>query len=787
MMSDYVEVEVVDQPEVIASTDYDKSLFEISNEIDMLSSQTDRIDCFVAVASGLLCGMIDVLWAEDFDLLRGREVASAKVNDLVVKTARMCGCKSDNLKDSIAFLEKKFPLPADGNAPDFGGGLQHHLRDFAHHPTVIGLVFSLLTQFTGFSYGTDASGVFIIVPVPDKNRIFIGENIPDKIFRGTVIWFFHLVSDIAGSSGAGLNGGTGIPGPILALAKELSVLKPFRNAKVQGYDLCEFLSKLFNGTFFARRDKAGKIIKESVFKLDFRGELGILEELGRQAIPVAANDIIVRTFYFIRHFGSELKKASIQSFDDIKLIDWKGCAPFNNPTIDRMLNIASGVFTSVDLAGAVLTQSYWVSVNYVGIGRFTVAVGKEMVYFLRVRNLKEIKAMYERIDQNVFDQKDNRIYERAGEGMNCEKFGLTLEQTEILYNVELFKAINDASKTVIPVGGDHIVRLKNDWITEWKEYMEKGFPGFTGEPDAVLHWYGKTELLQRIVANNPDQIWFRLVLLEAMIFEPYFTLSLVEDKKGNEVPSKKYWELQNPVSGYNKSVGDRFLEDFFDTEYYQTGYIRRLRRCYDKVLRELTEVQKNALKMLAIAAGVTVAAVLTAGMLAGPIAVALVGSNFAGLSGAALTSACLAYLGGGAVAAGGMGMLGGAVAIVGGGALLGAGVGTGIGGAVGAASLMGKKGTILQSAKLMVAVREIFLNDEHDIEYSNAVYEQYVRKIADIEKGLVELKLKESTAEQEEKNKLSQEIKSAEESVKAMKIAMKSMNRFISSFRTGEE
>ena len=110
------------------------------------------------------------------------------------------------------------------------------------------------------------------------------------------------------------------------------------------------------------------------------------------------------------------------------------------------------------------------------------------------------------------------------------------------------------------------------------------------------------------------------------------------------------------------------MEDFFDTEYYQTGYIRRLRRCYDKVLRELTEVQKNALKMLAIAAGVTVAAVLTAGMLAGPIAVALVGSNFAGLSGAALTSACLAYLGGGAVAAGGMGMLGGAVAIVGGGA-----------------------------------------------------------------------------------------------------------------------
>lgn len=29
-------------------------------------------------------------------------------------------------------------IPSDGNTPDFGGGLQHHLRDFAHHPTIVG-------------------------------------------------------------------------------------------------------------------------------------------------------------------------------------------------------------------------------------------------------------------------------------------------------------------------------------------------------------------------------------------------------------------------------------------------------------------------------------------------------------------------------------------------------------------------------------------------------------------------------------------------------------------------
>lgn len=102
----------------------------------------------------------------------------------------------------------------------------------------------------------------------------------------------------------------------------------------------------------------------------------------------------------------------------------------------------------------------------------------------------------------------------------------------------------------------------------------------------------------------------------------------------------------------------------------------------------------------------------------------LFGSNFVGLSGAALANTDLAYLGGGAVAIGGAGMAGGTIVIVGGGAVLGIGAGLSVGGVVGAAGIRGEKDTILQSSKLLVSVREILLNDEHDIEYSNTVYEQ---------------------------------------------------------------
>ena len=130
-------------------------------------------------------------------------------------------------------------------------------------------------------------------------------------------------------------------------------------------------------------------------------------------------------------------------------------------------------------------------------------------------------------------------------------------------------------------------------------------------------------------------------------------------------------------------------------------------------------------------------------------------------------------------------MLGGTITIVGGGAALGIGVGAGIGGAVSSVGLMGKKNTIMQSAKLLTSVREIFLNDEHDVEFSNSVYEQYLQNITEIEKGLVELRLKKDVAKGKEKKAIAETIKKAEQSIEAMKVARKSMLKYNSSFAEG--
>ena len=599
MDNNAIEVKVT-SVEMVARTDLEAVIYDLNKEIELLSSQADKWDYLVAVASGILCGMLDIIWVGDFSLENGRAFARDIVDGFVEKTAKILGFKGDDLKDAVKFLEEKFPMSSDGNTSDFGGGLQHHLRDFAHHPTIVGLIFSLLTQFTGISYGTDVNGVFKVVPVPDKSKAFIGKDIPDKLFKGTVVWFFHLVSDMAGSSStAGITGGTGIPGPILSLAKELSALPIFKNMKIGDNKLSVFLSKLFNGTIFAQHDENGKIIKDTVIKFDLRGELGAVAELGKQALPVIANDCIVRSFYFIRRFSLALKSLNCSSIGDIRLkdIDWDSVKPFDNPTITRMLTISSAVFSTVDITEAVISQKYFVSVNYVGVGSFAVAIGSEITNYLKVRNVKRIKQMYEDIRRNTFTETDNNVYNRISVDMNAGRFNLSPVQVEILYNLEMLKTMNDIEQSTISK------ELKQEWLEEWKQFMSIGFSDFVGIPNAVLHWYSKKALIQIIESNDPKQVWFRLVLLEAMLFTPYYPISMNRNSKGDELPSKKYKILEMPFVHSSQSSSDEFLDSMFEKKaYYQTGYISRLRKSYNRIIRELNEVLKSILKGVGVMA-----------------------------------------------------------------------------------------------------------------------------------------------------------------------------------------
>ena len=530
--------------------DYENQLSDITSQIDFYTSHVDKLDIIVSTCSGILTATLDAIWkeirlknafggsSEGKDLLdlfnaEGSNVINDFIEKLgdsenlqkaVEKSVESGNSKTSNteIKDKtlqglIVYLEDRFNIPGDSLTAIFGGSNQHHLRDFSHHPSLIGLVFSFITQFTMKCYGTDTKGNFISVPLEfiegKEGRIakrvngkdveikIIGENIGEKITFATTIWFFHLVSDMAGSRqtpGAGM----GLPGPIMSLAKEISALPIFKKVDENGNkQFSVWLSKLYNGTLLATRDENGKIIEKR--KVDMRTEAGILSELKDQAIPVLLNEFIVRGFYFVRRFVAEIKQNEIHSFKDLSKINAEAVVPVKNRTIIRMLTVSTGAFTATNLAAAAtvgatksggtlpaFAAQMVLRINFVGVGRFAVAIKSDVsgaiskskleneklvvenkllsltcskVYYLNAKALSELNKADSKLT-DVFDEQNN-MWTQAKE-VNKAIFELMAVIEASL--AEIFESCEDIEKSM-----DSIVKNVNR--------IDEANPGFKDE------------------------------------------------------------------------------------------------------------------------------------------------------------------------------------------------------------------------------------------------------------------------------------------------------------------
>ncbi|MCT2534750.1 hypothetical protein NYQ66_03020 [Aquibacillus koreensis] len=458
-------------------------LDELNSEIDRLTNHADGLDYIVAVGSGVLAGVIDSLWVGEFSLERGSDWGKEKVDKFVVKVAQMQGYEGDDIEGAIRKLEG-FGAPSDSNTMDLGGSLQHHLRDFAHHPTLVGLIFSMLTQFTGKAYGTDTNGLFKVVDVKDKK--LIGKDIPQKFLFGTVYWFFHMVSDMAGSSSTP-GAGTGLPGPLLSLAKELSVLPFFQNMKVGEHSLSEWISKLFNGTLLAKRDADGRIVEQVRF--DLRAELGVMYELGRQAIPVIINECIVRGFYFIRRLAMEIKEKDIRQFRELNRVDWDRVKPFKNRTIVRMLTIATGTFTAVDMVDAAIrgglksggnaalfAKEFLLRVNFVGVGRFAIAVSSDVFMGVKRSGVRNERMMI--MGEQLHLKNAQIFYKQAEMWIAAEKTEDTINEViAFMENTTIYfmNALEDNSRSLEKIGS-------------YKASIEENDSALLDEINDILKW-----------------------------------------------------------------------------------------------------------------------------------------------------------------------------------------------------------------------------------------------------------------------------------------------------------
>ena len=378
---------IKDQIEYIdKGIDVNNSIFkDYRAQIKKFTNQANALDYTIAIGSGILAGIVDSFFVGNFSFKDGKAWSNHKVNDFVMNIAKKKGYKGQKkngivkfrLSGAINFLENEFKIPSDNiwSGKNINiSSKSHHLDDLAHHPTLVGLIASIITQFTEKAYFQNRFGKNFGLEITETG--LIGNTVYEKILAGTVNWFYHLVSDMSGSNKtAGV--GMGIPGPLLSLAKEFSMLPGINKT-----NLPKLLDKAFRE-----------------YKFDLRSELAVFHQLGKQSVPVILNEVLVRVFYFFSRLIKEYKEK-----ENFKDIDWKNTLPYKNRTLTRMLTISSGTFLAFDLLDAGIHSggnwgAFVLRVNFINVGRFTISCYNE--YKMEREKIKIEKNILELYNQQL--------------------------------------------------------------------------------------------------------------------------------------------------------------------------------------------------------------------------------------------------------------------------------------------------------------------------------------------------------------------------------------------------
>lgn len=606
-------------------------------ECDPNTSPAQARDYIFAAASGALMGALSVLWQKDLNLADARKLGSEKIEKIVIGAAQRVGLKKENpsIADAIRFLEQKSPFVGDKLTATFGGGLQHHLRDFSHHPSPVGLVCSILMQFTGKGFGTATDGSFLIVDLPREALKDIGSNTEEKFLYGTLNWVLHLISDMAGSSSTP-GAGTGIPGPLLSFLKEASALPFFRDLSI-GHEgkmrtLSQWISKAFNGTLL--KDEDGNPLR-----FDLRTEVGVVGQVLTQVPAVLANECIVRGFYTITRFIDELRRCDVTSVNDLVRINPANFLPFNSRALARMLTVASGSFvvinTSIAAVRAVVEGSasggvgavplFFMRLNYAGIGRFAFALWADSSYIY-----EDVEKWWEQYQKS---EKGTEVAVYAPLGQDVQR---VLDSLLMVWLEDDCRRENKEDKRA----------RKEIQIGAWKRRQE--IAADAGQGSYFLDSAEAYRELRGICSGEGGEL-VRLAIAQNLLgYQPY-------------------------AAERGLSLSQTWLTDVFvaEQDVIDAALLKRLKGVQQSYDRWLSGTYKKWALRGAAAVAATVATGGAAAAAAPVIATVLAGGAVTGLSGAALTSASLAWVGGGSLAAGGLGMAGGTAIITGGGAVIG--------------------------------------------------------------------------------------------------------------------
>jgi len=351
----------------------------IDEDLTYKNANCDEYDYMIAGTCGMIGGLIDIFFVgipgDSSFINKG---ADAFVDKSVQGFASLMGWEgaregSDSTKSAIGYLERKYKVNYDQRSSVDSQGkvklstINHHIKSLAHSPDIVGLFFSILSQFTNTAHFVEG-GQLIAIDTDDFE--LKGHNFPAKVFCGFVNWLGHLFSDTAGSSGA-QGRGSGIPIPFYSLLQFLDVGK------------------------FGKHDDSFAKVAVKVFEQGYDLRHGIA-----MSIPVLITELLTRISWTVKQRYYHEK-------------EWADCMPStSNPELRRMLLVSHGTLCLMDGIDAGLRSggnivSFMLRANLIAWGRFGVSAVKEVNAWYLTGKLdveaanEELDKEYERLLGNV--------------------------------------------------------------------------------------------------------------------------------------------------------------------------------------------------------------------------------------------------------------------------------------------------------------------------------------------------------------------------------------------------
>lgn len=649
----------------------------IDVEFEEYVPEKERTYYSAAIACGLLTGILSEAssvggkW-NPFSLSEKKEEAAPEkdkgrkqkervkfLKTVIVYAARLDGFKGKDYKKAVQFLVRKAGVKIAGR---FHGSLADVIGEdveLSARPSLSGLIFSILVQFTEKLYYVDGAEAVQEKDVPEY--YVIGDSYEDKLLLGILYWFFYAAAEAAILENNALSE-TPIPGALKNLIKNIASRFNYGQIPVDFRDMERKYSEWLESTVvrFDGDDK-NKELRDL-----FREKMS---HLCQDLFPVLLNNCLVRAVYFLCRIRTEAERNETFSFADLLTSDKEIFSRDSHRILSNMCLISSGAFAAANIGRAILKvyfkskekpkgksiRDFVSSLNIAGIGSFLIAfaentryTGENVEVFL---NNVKWAGYRTSVDTNEYPLRNNYLFEQEIQKI-LDAITFDEQQLRIVHSFERRLLEYDIDATTKKKEAS----LKKRWLREWEKAVTTAVSGeaddwFIGDEQLIF------DELNKLSRDPEKRAWIYLLILELEIFTPY---------SGIEIERKKDYSGLKIRKDY---IENQLIRKLTVATQDEADRMKKLYRKYIGIMNGSTQ-RKN------IGTGTTILAATimggTAFVFAPGIAVALVGGTFSGLYGAALTNASLAMLGGGSLAAGGFGMAGGTAVITGGGMILGA-------------------------------------------------------------------------------------------------------------------